>query len=124
VKGNFFTYAIKFTEKKRPVSENYAFPVGSRSANTTSTKKVIDQNFMVGQDVIEDFKAYLHDEKFEFEEEKYTAAKHEIKRWLEREIYSALWGVEMGVKAYQKTDPAVLKALEVFPEAMALVKEK
>jgi hypothetical protein len=79
---------------------------------------------LVGQDIIEDFKVYLHDEKFDFDAEKYTAAEHEIKRWLEREIHSALWGVEMGVKAYQKTDPAVLKALEVFPEAIALVKSK
>lgn len=124
IKGNFFSYAKKFTENKRPLSSNYSFPGNGRSAGETANKKVIDQNFMVGQDVIDDFKAYLHDEKFEFEEEKFTAAKHEIKRWLEREIHSALWGVEMGVKAYQKTDPAVLKALEVFPEAISLVKDK
>lgn len=124
VKGNFFTYAIKFTEKKRPVSKNYIFPDENRSEDETSAKKVLDQNFVVGQDMIEDFKAYLHDEKFEFEKEKYTAAKQDIKRELEREIHSALWGVEMGIKAYRKTDPAVLKALEVFPEAVALVKDK
>ena len=65
----------------------------------------------------------MTEEKFEFEEDKYAAARHEISRWVEREIHSALWGVEMGVKAYQKTDPAVLKALDVFPEAEALVKK-
>jgi carboxyl-terminal processing protease len=124
IKGNFFTYAIKFTEKKRPVSESYVFPDENRSGDAASTKKVIDQNFVAGHDIIEDFKAYLHDEKFEFEQEKYTAAEHEIKRELEREIHSALWGVEMGIKAYRKTDPAILKALEVFPEAIALVKDK
>lgn len=124
VKGNYFTYAIKFTEKKRPVSKIYIFPDEKRSGDAASTKKFIDQNFVVGQDIIEDFKAYLHDEKFEFEQEKYTAAEHEIKRELEREIHSALWGVEMGIKAYRKTDPAILKALEVFPEAIALIKDK
>ncbi len=124
IKGNFFTYAIKFTEKKRPLSKNYVFPGDEQSAVAASTKRVIDQSFVVGQDIIEDFKVYLRDEKFEFDAEKYTAAEHEIKRWLEREIHSALWGVEMGVKAYQKTDPAVLKALQVFPEAIALVKSK
>ena len=123
VKGNFFTYAIKFTEKKRPVSENYVFPDENRSGDPGSIKKVIDQNFVVGQDIIEDFKAYLHDEKIEFEQEKYTDAEHKIKRELEREIHSALWGVEMGIKAHRKTDPAILKALEVFPEAIALVKD-
>jgi carboxyl-terminal processing protease len=124
LKGHFFTYAKKFAEKKRPVSGSYVFPGANRSAKEGFAKKIIDQNFGAGQDVIDDFKAYLHDEKFEFDEEQYKAAQHEIKRWLEREIHSALWGVDMGVKAYQKTDPAVLKALEVFPEAVALVKNK
>jgi carboxyl-terminal processing protease len=124
VKGNFFTYAMKFTENKRPVSAKYSFPEEGQPAREDAGRKRVDQNFAVGQDVIDDFKAYLREEKFEFEEEKYTDAKHEIRRWLEREIHSALWGVEMGIKAYQKTDPAVLKALEVFPEAVALVKEK
>jgi len=124
LKGNFFTYAIKFTEKKRPVSESYVFPDDNRSGDAVSTKKAVDQNFVVGQDIIEDFKAYLQEEKFEFEQEKYTAAEHEIKRELGREIHSALWGVEMGIKAYRKTDPAILKAFEVFPEAVALVKDK
>ena len=100
------------------------FPGEKRSGDASSPKKVIDQNFVVGKDIVEDFKAYIRDEKFEFKEEEFPAAEHEIKRFLEREIHSALWGVEMGAKAYQKTDPAVLKALEVFPEAIALVKDK
>ncbi len=124
LKGNFFTYAKKFTEKKRPVSASHVFPGDDRSEDAASQKKVVDQNFVVDQDIVEDFRAYLREEKFEFEEEKFQTAAHEIKRWLEREIHSALWGVEMGEKAYQKTDPAVLKALEVFPEATALVKDK
>ena len=124
VKGNFFTYAKKFTEKKRPVSANYVFPGDDRSEDAASQKKVVNQNFVVDQDIVEDFKAYIREEKFEFEEEKFQTAEHEIKRWLEKEIHSALWGVEMGEKAYQKTDPAVLKALQVFPEAKALVKDK
>jgi carboxyl-terminal processing protease len=124
LKGHFFTYAKKFAEKKRQVTDSYVFPDESRSTDDASAKKIIDQDFVAGQDVIDDLKAYLHDEKFEFEEEQYEAARHEIGRWLEREIHSALWGVEMGVKAYQKKDPAVLKALEVFPEAVALVKDK
>jgi carboxyl-terminal processing protease len=124
VKGHFFAYAKKFTEKKRPVSNDYIFPDKKQATGVTSTKKIVDQDFEVGQDIIEDFKTYLGEEKLEFEEKDYTAAKPETKRWLEREIHSALWGIEMGVKAYQKTDPAVLKALEVFPEAVALVKGK
>lgn len=124
LKGSFFTYAKKFIEKKRTVSQDYLFPDDARSAAGTSTKKSVDQNFSVSQVVVEDFKSYLKEEKFKFEEDKFKAAQHEIKRWLEREIHSALWGVEMGAKAFQKTDPAVLKALDVFPEAVALIKDR
>jgi carboxyl-terminal processing protease len=124
VKGHFFTYAKRFSEKKRPVSQNYVFPDEKRPGNANSSERIIDQNFMVGRDIIEDFEAYLQEEKYAFEPEKYSAATHEIQRELEREIHSAFWGVEMGIKAYRKTDPAILKALEVFPEAVALVKDK
>jgi carboxyl-terminal processing protease len=129
LKGQFFVYAKKFTEKKRPASQRYIFPDEKGSSGGTSAKKVIDQTFRAGQDIVDDFKAYLHDEKYKFEDKDledkdFKEAEHEIRRFLEREIHSALWGVEMGVKAYQKTDPAVRKALEVFPEAVALVKQK
>jgi len=124
VKGHFFSYAKRFTEEKRPVSRSYVFPDENRARDSASPRKVVDQNFEVGQDIIEDFKAYLQEEKYTFDPEQYTKAAGEIKRELEREIHSALWGVEMGVKAYRKTDPAVLKALDVFPEATALVKDK
>lgn len=124
VKGHFFSYAKRFTEKKRPVSQSYIFPDEERSGGATASKKVIGQDFIVGRDIIDDFKAFLHDEKYTFEPERYAEAEHEIKRELEREIHSALWGVEMGIKAYRKTDPVVLKALDVFPEAVALVRDK
>jgi carboxyl-terminal processing protease len=124
VNGHFFTYAKRFKEKNRPISLSYVFPDDNKTGDAVSTKKIIDEDFVVGPDIVEDFKNYLRDDKFEFEQEDYTAAKHEIKRWLEREIHSGIWGVEMGAKAYQKTDPAVLKALEVFPEAVALLKNK
>jgi carboxyl-terminal processing protease len=123
-KGFFFTYAKKFVEKKRPISANYILPDDAKAQRNQAAKIIVDQNFAVGQDIIDDFRANLVAEKFEFEQEKFEAVKKEIQRELDREIHSALWGVEMGIKAYRKTDPVVLKALEVFPEAVALVKDK
>jgi carboxyl-terminal processing protease len=123
-KGFFFTYAKKFIENRRPVSANYVFPDDAKAQGDITSKGMVDQDFVVGQDVIEDFRANLVEEKFEFEQKKFEESMEEIKRELEREIHSALWGVEMGIKAYRKTDPVVLKAFEVFPEAEVLVKDK
>jgi carboxyl-terminal processing protease len=48
-------------------------------------------------------------------------AEDEIKRELKREIFSFLWGIEAGRKVYAKSDPVVLKAIEVLPQAAELI---
>jgi len=47
----------------------------------------------------------------------------EIKRELEREISSFLWGIEAGRKVYLKSDPVVMKAFEVLPRARKLIEQ-
>jgi len=42
---------------------------------------------------------------------------------LEREIFSFVLGIEEGIKVYRKSDPVVLKAIEVLPEAATLIEE-
>jgi hypothetical protein len=83
----------------------------------------VDQNFTVGQDIIDDFKASLKEEKIEFDEGKFEKSREEIGRELEREIHSAFWGIEMGIKAYRKTDQVVQKAIDVMPEAVVLIQD-
>ena len=121
--GAFFTYAKDFSGKKRPISKSYVFP-DDQGTGSQSEIKVIDQNFSVDQKIVDDFKMYLGQEKIEYENGQFEASKKDIKRELEREIHSALWGIEAGIKAYRKTDPVVLKAIEVLPEAEALLKKK
>jgi carboxyl-terminal processing protease len=121
-KGTFFTYAKKFKEKKRPVSHKYMIPGEKAAQKMDSQKKVIDENFTVGPDIVNDYKASLREEKIEFDEDMFDKYQEEIKRELEREIHSTLWDIEQGIKAYRRTDPVVLKAIEVLPKAEALIK--
>ncbi len=123
IAGAFFTYAKEFTQAKRPISKDYVFP-GGRETTSPSRNKIIDQNFSVDENIVDDFKVYLGQEKIEYDDGKFEALKKDIIRELEREIHSALWGIEAGIKAYRKTDPVVLKAIEVLPEAEALLKKK
>jgi carboxyl-terminal processing protease len=109
-KGAFFSYARKFAGRQTPLAEN-AFP-GDKEKETAI---VIDLR------LVEDFKAFLRSNKIAFSEERFQEAEEEIKRELEREIYSSLWGIEAGVRVYQKSDPAVLKALEVISEASKFI---
>ncbi len=121
--GSFFTYAKDFSQKKRPISKNYVFPDDPKK-ESRSTEKVIDQNFSVDQTIVDDFKKYLNQEKIEYDDGQFGTSIKDIKRELEREIYSALWGIEAGIKVYRRTDPVVLKAIEVLPEAQDLLEKK
>ncbi len=124
IKGIYFDYAKKFKEKNRPISKNYIFPEENPAKSKSAVKGIVNQDFTVGQDIIDDFKASLREEKIEFDENTFNESREEIKRELEREIYSAFWGIEMGIKAYRKTDQVVLKAIEVLPEAVMLVQKE
>ncbi len=116
IKGAFFSYAQKFTNKNTPLSETISFPPKGQT-------EVIGRDFGVGPLVIEDFKHYLRASKIDYDSGQFEEAKNEIKRELEREIFSSLWGMEQGIKIYRKSDPVVLKAIEVLPEASALIEK-
>lgn len=103
--GTFFAYARKFAEKKTPL------------AKELMRDSQIDRSFRVEEKVLEDFKAYLKDVKFEYQPKEFQEAKPEIKKELEREIFSSLWGIEEGMRVYQMSDAAVNKALDAFSEA-------
>jgi carboxyl-terminal processing protease len=124
IKGAFFSYARKFTNKNTPLSKTISFPPKSQKrVKDSGRKKVIGTDFIVGSLVIEDFKDYLRKSKIDYDSGQFEEAKEEIKRELEREIFSSLWSIEEGIKVYRKSDPVVLKAIEVLPEASTLIEQ-
>jgi len=122
LKGAFFSYAKKFAEHKTPLSKKFiSMGKDNKIPDIQEGKIIIQKDFIIDADVVEDFKNYLRRNKIEFNPEKFAQAEDEIKRELKREISSFLWGIEAGRKAYVKTDPVVLKALEVLPHAVELI---
>jgi len=83
----------------------------------------IDADFEVNSDIIDDFKLYINKKKIDYKKEEFEESFQQIKRELKKEIVSSMLGIEEGIKAYQKSDPVVLKAIEVFPQAEALVRD-
>mgnify|MGYP001373348414 FL=1 len=77
--------------------------------------------FLADAAVLEDFRAFLIENKMPADETKFKEAAVEVKRELEREIASLLWGGEEGWRAFEKNDPVILKALEVMPEAARMI---
>lgn len=125
IRGTFFSYARKFVGHQTPLSKKFVFPRDEQLAGIDfSGKIIVGQNFVVDSQIIEDFKDYLRTSKIEFDPEKFKEAEPEIKRELEREMVSSLWGIEEGIKAYRKSDPVILKAIEILPEAIKLIEEE
>lgn len=122
IKGTFFSYARKFFNHQTVLSKKFIFPQETQAADTSSSGKIlVGRDFVVDSQVMEDFKAYLRASKIDFDPEKFKEAEGEIQRELERELYSSIFGIEEGIRAYRKKDPVVLKALEVLPEASKLI---
>jgi len=125
LRGAFFSYGLKFANRETQISKGYIFPDKPGEKIKDARKKtIIEKDLLVNADILEDFKKHLKEKKIEFDSDKFKKAKEEIKRELEREIFSSLWGIEDGIKVYRKSDPVVLKAMEVIPEAKTLVTEK
>jgi len=123
-KGAFFSYTRKFVKKEIPLSRKFIFPQEKRSkTEDVGGKTIIGRDFRADSQIIEDFKSFLQESKIEYDPAEFESTTAEIKRWLEREIFSALWSQEDGWWAYQRDDPVVLKAIEVFPEASSLIKQ-
>jgi len=121
-KGAFFFYAKKFVEHKTPLSRKFIFIEKDEAPlESFKDKTVVGKDFVIDSEVIEDFKDYLLRNRIKFDPEKFAQAQKEIKRELKGEIFSFLWGMEMGRKVYVETDPVVLKAIEVFPQAAKLI---
>jgi len=121
-KGVFFSYGRRFADHKTPLSKKLIFIGKDKGVPESYKDKIaIGKELEVGSEFIEDFRNYLKTKKIEFDPEKFVKAEEEIKRELKREIFSSLWGIEAGIKAYRETDPVVLKAIEVFSEETNLI---
>jgi len=110
LRGLFFRYAHKLVKGETDLGRDPAWK-----------NQTFDIDFQADDRVIQDFQTYLESVKFEYEAEEFINSLDQIKRELEREIASALFSLEEGIKVYRLSDPVVLKAIEMMPEAEKLV---
>ncbi len=109
LKGAFFSYAKKFVGGETPLSQKVL------------NEQPLDQSFRANGDVLEDFKVYIKGLRIEFEPKDFEEARHQIKREIDRQIFSLSWGIEEGERIFRLSDPVVKKAIETFPEAESLI---
>jgi hypothetical protein len=104
------------------LSQKFAFPSDPPGVGGAAGKIQIGKTFLADAAVLEDFKAYLKSNQIPAEEKRFKEAEAEIRRELEREVASILWGAEEGWRAFEKTDPVAQKALQMMPEAAKMIR--
>jgi carboxyl-terminal processing protease len=120
--GAFFGYARKLHLQQTELGKRVLFLQDEKGAPVSAAGKlVVRKPFQAGPEFIADFRDYLVRSKISFDEKALEEAEDEVKRELEREVTAAVWGFEEGVRVSRLSDPAVLKAMEVMPEAAVML---
>jgi len=120
--GAFFSYARRLYNHQTDLGRKMIFPNEKAGREPGAGKILVARPFVAGPEVLADFFESLKTQPGQFDEKELDAAREEIRRELEREITGAVWGFEEGVRISRLTDPAVIKALEVMPEAVSFLK--
>jgi carboxyl-terminal processing protease len=74
--------------------------------------------------VLNRFRAWALDQKLTISDKDWEANLSAIQEQLSIEMANVAFGIEAGFKILCEKDPAILKALEIMPEAESLVQKK
>ncbi len=122
ISGAFFAYARRLVQHQTDLGKRLVLPQEPKDAAAAAPGKIqIGAAFVADDAVVADFRKFLASRKIEVDEKAFREADIEIRRELEREVAGAIWGVDEGVRVARKTDPVVMKAVEVLPEAARLI---
>src|SRR5882762_7809432 len=80
----------------------------------------ITQNFEVDDAVLLDFRKFLDSEKIAYTEAEIIESNDWLRSNIKSELFVDTFGQEEGLKVRAETDPDVIKALELMPQARAL----
>ena len=80
----------------------------------------ITQSFEVDDALLQDFRKFLDEEKIPYTEAEMIESNEWLRSNLKAELFIDAFGQEEGLKVRAETDPDVMKALELMPQARAL----
>ena len=83
-------------------------------------KPAITKDFVVGDDVIAQFKKYLDQQKIKYTEQDIQANQTWLKWQIKREVFTSYFGLTDGYRVELQDDPQLEKAVELIPQAKAL----
>jgi carboxyl-terminal processing protease len=107
----------KSTHLQEALLEHYAF---FNFAKHYLINRHISKDFEVNDAVMQDFRKFLSDEKIPYTEADLTSEQQWVASHIKAELFVSEFGQQEGLKVQAETDPQVLKALELLPQAKEL----
>jgi carboxyl-terminal processing protease len=80
----------------------------------------ITQNFEVDDALLQEFRKFLDAEKVPYTEAEMIESNDWLRSNIKSELFVDAFGQEEGLKVRAETDPDVIKALDLMPQARAL----
>jgi carboxyl-terminal processing protease len=80
----------------------------------------IAKDFQVNDAVLQDFRKFLDDEKIPYNEADLAGSQDWINSHIRAELFVAEFGQQEGLKVQAESDPQILKALDLLPQAKEL----
>jgi len=109
--------AVKSNKLQDTLLQRYAF---FNFAKRYVVGHKVTQNFEVDDLVLQDFRKFLDEEKIPFTEAELIENHDWLRSNIKSELFVDSYGQEEGLKVRAETDPEVMKALELLPQARAL----
>jgi carboxyl-terminal processing protease len=109
--------AYKSNKFQESLLQHYAlFNFAKRYAITHK----ITQNFEVDEALLQEFRKFLDEEKITYSEGEILENNDWLRSNIKSELFVDSFGQEEGLKVRAETDPDVIKALELMPQARSL----
>jgi len=80
----------------------------------------VTKDFQVDDNVMQDFRRFLLDQKIEYSEQEMNDNLDWVKANIKSEIFTSQFGQQEGLRVRAEADPIVLKGLELLPQAKQL----
>lgn len=121
-KDVFFEYSRRLTSGQVPAASSFQLPVKNEevAGRVEKSPKTLPK-LEITDAIMDDFKEFLRGKHLEFTDEDIQTNLDFIKRRIKQEVFTSSFGLQEGFKIAIQGDAQVLKALEMVPEAKALM---
>ncbi|MBI3940734.1 MAG: S41 family peptidase [Acidobacteria bacterium] len=116
----FFSYAHKLISGEVAAAPNFKLPVHAGDMPESERKERMG-SLVISDAILSDFREFLKSKSVIFSEEDLEHNAEFIRRRLKKEVFDSFFGAREGYKVAIEGDEQVQKAIELLPEAKALL---